>query len=686
MGPREAEKRMAELIQEINRHDHLYYVLQSPTIEDWQYDQLRQELKRLEAEFPDLIRPDSPTQRVSGQAANDFRKVPHNPPMLSLDNAFNEADLQNFDRMVRELTGQAGLSYVGELKIDGLSIDLVYEDGELTQALTRGDGEVGEDVTANARAIGRIRRTLLPVGGQVPRRVQVRGEVYMTYAAFERYNTALTAAGKKPAANPRNLASGSLRQKDPRETAKRDLSCFVYFLVDLDEVFMAHVRAHSPMLAERTHESDLALMEALGLDVNPERMVGTLDQMLDWAATWNDPERRATLGYGIDGLVFKVNDKSLWPVAGETGHHPRWAIAYKFPPEEAEAQIDQIIVQTGRTGKVTPVAVFRDPVLLGGTRTQYATLHNEDQIRRLDVRIGDTVRFRKAGEIIPEVVSVVREKRPAGTVPWSFATHSPSCPSCSTPLERPAGEVDYRCPNPQCPAQQFRAIVHFCSRDGMEIRGLGPERIEQLMDAGLIQDAGDLYRLTVEDLLPLEGMGPVAAQNLIDAIHAAKRPPLRKFLYALGIRMASEGTAKRLARHFGSLERILSASKDDLLTVPDVGEKVASSISQYFEGATWASLWVKLQAAGVSPQDEEMLPAGGPLTGATVVVTGTLTRWGRKEIELLIEQLGGKASGSVSKRTTLVLAGEAAGSKLEKARALGIPVLSEEDFVRQYGL
>lgn len=667
----EAEQRIALLAAEIRRHDYAYHVLDKPTISDYEYDQLLRELRQLEGQFPELVRPDSPTQRLGGQAVSDFAKVPHNPPMLSLDNAFGADDLRDFDRRARSLVEDEPVEYVCELKIDGLSISLRYEDGLFVQGATRGDGETGEDVTENLRTIRTIPLRLEPVEGRLPARMIVRGEIYMEKKVLEQLNRELEAQGKPLLQNPRNAAAGGLRQKDPRKTRERRLDSFVYNLVEADGFTVIR------------HTESLELMEKFRFKVNDQRILArSIDEVIAWTESWR--EKRYDLPYEIDGLVIKVNNLEQRQRMGFTSKFPRWAVAYKFPAEEKETVVEGITLEVGRTGAVTPAAELR-PVRIAGTTVRRATLHNEDNIRAKDVRIGDTVIVRKAGEIIPEIVRVVAEKRPEGLEPWQYPR---ACPVCTEELVREEGESAIRCVNPLCPAQQYRAILHFASRDAMNIEGLGEALVQLFLDEGLIQDAADLYTLRDRrvSLVEIERMGEKSVDNLLAAIDATRQNPLHRLVYALGIRHVGERAAKLLADHFGAMEAIESAKADEIQAIPGIGPKIAESVVEYFTSPRSHELLRKLRNAGVNMVGEKKTaPVEGPLTGQTVVVTGTLTRWGRKEIEELIERLGGKSAGSVSKKTSFVLAGEAAGSKLDKARDLGVAILSEDDFLSRFG-
>ncbi|MFZ5816031.1 MAG: NAD-dependent DNA ligase LigA [Bacillota bacterium] len=669
MTRQEAELRIKQLSEEIRHHDYLYHVKDAPVISDYEYDQMVRELRRLEQEYPDLVQPDSPTQRLGGRAVSDFAKVPHNPPMLSLDNAFGEEELRDFDRRVRQVAAGEPVTYVCELKIDGLSISLRYEDGLLVQAATRGDGETGEDVTENVKTIRSIPLRLDPAVAPAGTLV-VRGEIYMEKRVLEELNRELEAQGKPLLQNPRNAAAGGVRQKDPRKTRERRLDSFIYNLVGAEAYGIT------------SHWASLERLEQMRFKVNPHRArFDSIEGVIDWIETWR--EKRYDLPYEIDGLVIKVDNLVQRERMGFTSKFPRWATAYKFPAEEKETVVEGISLEVGRTGAVTPSADLR-PVRIAGTTVKRATLHNEDIIRAKDVRVGDTVIVRKAGEIIPEVVRVVTEKRPDWAVPWQFPS---TCPACGAELIRAEGEAAVRCPNPLCPAQQYRAILHFASRDAMNIEGLGEALVQILLDEGLIRDAADLYTLHEKRsaLLEIERMGEKSVENLLAAIDATRSNPIHRLIFALGIRHVGERAAKLLADHFGSMEAIERATAEELVTINGLGPKIAESVVEYFRSPKSHELLAKLRAAGVNMMGEKRTaPAEGPLTGMTVVVTGTLTRWGRKEIEELIERLGGKSSGSVSKKTSFLLAGEAAGSKLEKARELGVPILTEEEFLRRF--
>ncbi|MFZ5626976.1 MAG: NAD-dependent DNA ligase LigA, partial [Bacillota bacterium] len=626
-----------------------------------EYDALYRELLELEEQYPELITADSPTRRVGGEPLKAFGQVRHRIPLLSLDNAFNAEELRSFDRRVKQNLGGEDPEYMVEAKIDGLAVALTYEQGRFVQGATRGDGEVGEDITENLKTI----QTLPLELPKAPPLLEVRGEAFMPKKAFVRLNAEREANGEPVFANPRNAAAGSLRQLDPKVTAKRSLAVFIYAL------------AQTEGLEISTHAAALDWLEQLGLPVNPQRrLCRDIEEVIALAEEW--AVLRHQLPYDIDGLVIKVNKLSQQQRLGFTAKSPRWAIAYKFPAEQAETVVEDIEITVGRTGVLTPTAVLR-PVFVAGSTVSRASLHNQDIIREKDVRIGDHVLIHKAGDIIPEVVRVLKEKRSGLEREFVMPAH---CPACGSKVVRPEGEVAVRCPNRFCPAQNREAINHFVSRDAMNIEGLGPAVVNQLLEAGLIRDAADLYNLREEDLLPLERMGKKSAQNLLQAIAASKERGLGPLLFALGIRHVGAKAAKTLARHFGSMEKLAATTQEELQQIPEVGPKMAEAIVQFFADEHNRNLLKKLKAAGVK-MEEDAGPVTAdnlPLAGQTVVITGTLSRMGRKEAEALVEQLGGKASSSVSKKTTFVVAGENPGSKLEKARALGIPVLSEEEF------
>ncbi len=650
------------LRNEIRRHDRLYYILNRPEITDQQYDELFAELKKLESERPELVMSDSPTQRVAGRPLEGFTTVRHTVPMLSMDNTYNADELRAFDERVRKLLEASHYDYVVELKIDGLAVSLRYEHGVLTTGATRGDGEVGDDVTSNIRTIRAIPLRLVD-GEKVPSVLEVRGEVYMPTKSFAALNQVRSEAGEPAFANPRNAAAGSLKLLDARITATRNLSFFAYAIGEASEP-----------LAE-DHWRTLERLKGLGLPVNPHiRRARDIDEVIEICMSWAD--RRSKLDYQIDGMVIKVNRHDQRDVLGATGRAPRWCIAYKFPAERAQTVVESIAVQVGKTGVLTPVANLT-PVLLAGTTVKRASLHNFDEMQRLDVRLGDTVLIEKAGEIIPQVVEVKKELRPAEAKPFPVPK---KCPNCGTEVVKDEAYVYVRCPNPDCYGQLKERLRYFAGRDQMDVERLGVALIEQLLDAGLVKTFSDLYRLKKDDLLALERMGDKSVQNVLDAIEESKTRPLWRFLAALGIRHVGGQSAEVLADHFGSLEAVMNASQDDLQVVEQVGPVMAESVYQYFRNARHRAVIDDLLAAGVRPQSPTPKKRTGSLQGKTLVVTGTLKDFSRQQAEQAIKEAGGKASGSVSKKTDFLVAGEEAGSKLQKARELGVEVIDEARF------
>jgi DNA ligase (NAD+) len=658
----EIARRVDWLRNEIRRHDRLYYILNQPEITDQQYDELFAELKELESERPELVTPDSPTQRVAGRPLEGFATVRHAVPMLSMDNTYNADELRAFDERVRKLLEASRYDYVVELKIDGLAVSLRYEHGVLTTGATRGDGEVGDDVTSNIRTIRAVPLRLVD-GEKVPSVLEVRGEVYMPTKSFAALNQARSEAGEPAFANPRNAAAGSLKLLDARITATRNLSFFAYAIGEVSEP-----------LAE-DHWRVLERLKDLGLPVNPHiRRARDIDEVVEICMSWAD--RRSKLDYQIDGMVIKVNRHDQRDVLGATGRAPRWCIAYKFPAERAQTVVESIAVQVGKTGALTPVANLT-PVLLAGTTVKRASLHNFDEMQRLDVRPGDTVLIEKAGEIIPQVVEVKKELRRPGAKPFPVPK---KCPNCGTEVVKDEAYVYVRCPNPDCYGQLKERLRYFAGRDQMDIERLGVALIEQLLDAGLVKTFSDLYRLKKDDLLALERMGDKSAQNVLDAIEESKTRPLWRFLAALGIRHVGGQSAEVLADHFGSLEAIMNAGPEDLQAAEQVGPVMAESVYQYFRNARHRAVIDDLLAAGVRPQSPTPKKRTGSLQGKTLVVTGTLKDFSRQQAEQAIKEAGGKASGSVSKKTDFLVAGEDAGSKLQKARELGVEVIDEARF------
>ena len=659
MTKEDAKARIDELCKTLSYHAYLYYVLDRPSITDFEYDKLYRELSDLERAFPDLVRPDSPTQRVGGKASDTFGKVRFTRPMLSLSNVFNAEELKEFDRRVREGLSAAP-TYITELKIDGLSMNLVYEDGVLTRGLTRGDGRVGEDVTANVKTI----RSIPLFIENAPAYMEVRGEVFMPRESFARLNRERDEAGLMPFANCRNAAAGSLRQLNPQVTASRNLDFFAYALGD------------SEGLEISSQEELLEALAGFRFRVNPhyrkwDSIAGVIDGVAEWA------EARHDLPYDTDGMVIKVNDFAQQEELGATVHDPRWATAYKYPPEEAETQVQKIVVTMGRTGVLTPSADLA-PVRLAGTTVRRATLHNMDFIREKDIREGDFVRIYKAGEIIPEVASVIRTKRTGREREFFMPT---VCPVCGGPVSRTPGEAAYRCVNPSCGGALRERLIHFASRGAMNIDGMGPSVVDGLLAAGLVSDVSDFYRLTVEEIAGLERMGEKSAQNLVAAIAESRSRGLAKLLFALGIRFLGEKGGELLAARYHTLEAIAAASAEELAETEGIGSAIAESVVGYFADEGNRAMLARLQAAGVVTDEISEEAEGAAFAGERVVLTGKLTVMGRREAGEKIRSQGGEVQASVTKTTTLVVAGEDAGSKLARARELGIPVIGEEEFM-----
>jgi DNA ligase (NAD+) len=660
-------ERIAELRDLIRHHEERYYVHEAPEITDAEFDALMRELVALETAHPELADPDSPTQRVGGRVAEGFERRRHMVPMLSLDNAYTPAELQAFDeRLARAIGAEAGsrIGYVCELKIDGLSIALTYENGRLVRAVTRGDGIEGEDVTTNARVIRALPLRLKTPSP--PPLIEIRGEVYLSHAAFAAMNAQREEAGAPPFANPRNAASGAIRMLDSRLVAQRGLRAFCYQIV---------TPAGSAPVAE-THAAVLEQLATWGCPVEPHwERCADLTAVEKYCERWRQERRR--LPFDTDGVVVKLDALALRDKAGTTAKAPRWAVAFKFPTEQATTRLIRIDVNVGRTGAVTPFAVL-EPVFLGGTTIQLATLHNEQEVERRDVREGDLVIIEKGGEIIPKVIGPVLTEGQARQAPWRMPTE---CPFCQSRLVKPEDEVVWRCENASCPARIRRSLLHFGSRRAMNIEGLGESLVDQLVTSGLVHTCADLYRLTADAVAGLERMGPVSAANLMAEIDKSRSAELWRVLHGLGIRHVGEGGARALARAFGSMTRLRAASLEALQAVADVGEVVAASVRSFLDEPTNAALIDALAAAGVRMEDEDQ---GGlvhqPLAGQTFVLTGTLERFTREQASELITKLGGKVAGSVSRKTTYVVVGTEAGSKLDKARSLGIPLLDEAAF------
>ncbi len=665
--PAEAERRAAALRRALEEHNYRYYVEDAPTISDAEYDALFRELQELEQRYPALATPDSPTQRVGGAAATTFATVTHRVPMLSLANAFADEEAEAFDRRVREGLHVAEVAYAVEPKFDGLAISLVYEDGVFRVGATRGDGMTGEDVTPNLRTVRAIPLTL---PGDAPPLIEVRGEVLMLKRDFEALNAVQAARGEKTFANPRNAAAGSLRQLDARITASRRLAFFAYGIGSVD-----WGRAGPPA----THDALMRRLAALRLPVTDERkVVRGLAGLLDYYRAIG--RRREVLPYDIDGVVYKVNDLAQQERLGFVSRAPRFALAHKFPAEEMATEVVAIDVQVGRTGALTPVARLK-PVFVGGVTVTNATLHNEDEVRRKDVHVGDTVMVRRAGDVIPEVVRVVPGTRPPHAKPFAMPTR---CPECGSAVVRLPDEAVARCTGGLvCPAQRKQSLLHFASRRAMDIEGLGDKLVDQLVDGGVVRTPADLYKLGVAKLAALERMAEKSAANVVAAIEKSKATTLARFVYALGIRQVGEATARDLARHFGSLEALMDADEAALQEAPDVGPVVAQSIARFFAERHNREVIEQLRAAGVHWRESEPQRAGaGPLAGLTLVLTGTLPSLTREEAKAMIESQGGKVAGSVSVRTSYVVAGSEAGSKLAKAQELGIAVLDEDGLRR----
>ncbi|XZF75772.1 NAD-dependent DNA ligase LigA [Bacillus sp. AL-1R] len=655
--------KVEELRTKVNQYNYEYYVLDQPSVPDAEYDSLLHELIGLEEQYPTIITPDSPSQRVGGQAIDLFEKVVHSHPMLSLGNAFNEEDLRDFDQRIRQ--DSARVSYVCELKIDGLAVSLQYENGLFVKGATRGDGTVGEDITHNLKTIKAI-----PLRLSEPVTIEARGEAFMPKASFEKVNESREKNGEELFANPRNAAAGSLRQLDPKIVAKRDLSFFVYGFPTAEEFSI------------QKHSEALDYLHKLGFKTNTFRKTcHTIEEVIEYVHEWK--EKRPSLPYEIDGIVIKVDEYSIQKKLGSTAKVPRWAIAYKFPAEEVVTKLVDIELSVGRTGVVTPTAIL-EPVRVAGTVVKRASLHNEDLIKEKDIRIGDSVVIRKAGDIIPEVVNVLLDRRTGDEQPFSMPTH---CPSCEHELIRVAGEVALRCVNPFCPSQIREGLIHFASRDAMNIEGLGERVVSQLFDANLIKTFTDLYLLTKEQLLSLERFGEKSADKLISAIQSSKQNSLEKLLFGLGIRHVGAKAAKTLAQHFQTIDRLMEATVEEITGVNEIGSKMAQSINDYFSQDEVKELIATFKTVGVNTEYKgiqvENMNLDSLFAGKTVVLTGKLEQMTRSEAKKQLEALGAKVAGSVSKSTDLVIAGEAAGSKLDAARKLNIEIWDEERMIKE---
>jgi len=663
------EKKIETLREKIRHHEYRYYVLDDPEISDADFDKLMNELKRIEAEHPELIAPDSPTQRVGGKPREGFVKAKHSSPMLSLDNAYSEEELRDWERRVHELSGRTDLEYMCELKLDGMSLALHYGDGRLERGITRGDGSVGEDVTLNVRTVRSvplsIARDKLKKAG-IPADFEVRGEMLMPLAAFRKLNEERERQGLPVFANPRNFTAGTVRQLEPSITAQRRMDFFAYFLLKDGQTFFDR------------HSKAMDAMELAGFKVNPNRKLAkNLEEAWKFIQSWE--AKREGLPYEIDGIVIKVDRTSWQQELGFTGKAPRWAIAYKYAARGGVTQIEDILVQVGRTGKLTPVAALK-PVPIGGTTVSRATLHNMDEIERLGVKIGDWVEVERGGDVIPKVVKVVEDagknnEHPRGQKQFEMPEH---CPVCGGNVVRTPGEVDHRCVNANCPAKLQGTILHFASRHVMDIDGLGEVLVNQLTERGLVKNVADLYKLTKDDLLKLERMGEKSAENVLEEIDASKKLPLERVIYGLGIRFVGERTAQFLAEHFGALDAIMKAPAEELEEVNEVGPRIAESIVEFFADEHNRKLVSDLRKAGLTFTGQKK-EKGTKLAGKTFVLTGTLKRHTRDEAKKMIEDAGGRVSGSVSKKTDYVVAGSDAGSKLDKARELGVSVIGEEE-------
>ncbi len=658
MDKEQAVKRLAQLREEINRHDWLYHVKDQPEISDAQYDQLMRELRELEEKYPDLVAPDSPSKRVGGRVLEGFATVNHPTPMLSLDNAFDAESLLQFDKRLERLLGQRP-TYVVELKIDGLAVALEYSDGVFSRGATRGDGTTGEDITENLRTI-----RSLPLRLSSQETIRVRGEAFMSRDAFEKLNVSREQQGQQLFANPRNAAAGSLRQLDTTAAASRQLDILVYALEDAAEHGMT------------CHWQALEWLEKLGFMVSPHRhRFDSMEKVIEHIEAWQ--EKRLELPYATDGMVIKVDSLDLQQQAGYTSKSPRWAIAWKFPAEQKQSKVRDITLNVGRTGAITPTAEL-EPVQLAGTIVSRASLHNEDYIKEKDIRIGDLVIVQKAGDIIPEIVAAVKDVRTGDEIIWQPPSH---CPVCNSQTVRVEGEAVRRCPNPRCPAQIRERVIHFASRGAMDIEGLGPAVIDSLFKAGLIKDVADLYSLEIEGLVPLERIGEKSAANLVTAIAETKKQPLARLLFGLGIRFVGAKAARVLAEDFGSLDALLQATHQQLVAIPEIGDTIASSVVKELDSPEMQDLITRLKEAGVNTAQPKK-QTDGALEGKTFVLTGTLENLTRDEARALIEEQGGKVTGSVSSKTDYVVAGENPGSKLEKAKELGVKVLDEQEVVR----
>jgi DNA ligase (NAD+) len=666
MSAPDPRTRARELRDEIRRHEHLYYVRNAPEISDEQYDRLERELRELEARHPELVTPDSPTQRVGEKPSEEFPSFTHRVPMLSLDNTYSEDELREFEERIYRIVGKREIDYITELKVDGLSMALHYENGVLVRGVTRGDGFRGDDVTPNVRAIRAVPLKLR--GQELPGELEVRGEVFLPRSRFEAMNREREEAEEEPFANPRNAAAGTIKSLDSKLTASRGLDIYVYSI--------AHVKGATI----RSQSEALQRMSSWGLKTNPaSRLCHGLDEVLAFCEEWR--EKRDSLQYEIDGVVVKVDRFSLQQELGYTSKFPRWAIAYKYPARQATTVVQAIEAYVGRTGKLTPVAHL-DPVFLAGSTVARATLHNEEEVARKDVRVGDSVVIEKGGDVIPKVVRVMEEKRPAGTAPWSPPT---TCPVCGTELVKPEGEVDRRCPNSSCPVQIEQRLQHYAGRSAMDIEGLGVALVHQLVETKLVLDFADLYHLRERraELIALERMAEKSADNLLENIENSKSRELRRLLFGLGIRFVGERAAMLLARHFRSLDALARASVEEIDSLYEIGPTVAGSVRDWFQSPANRRLVERLKEAGVRTEEPAAEASSATFQGLQIVLTGGLDSMTRDAAKAAIEARGGRVTTSVSKKTSAVVAGHEAGSKLDRAKELGVPVWSEEDFRRK---
>ena len=662
LSAKRAKARVEELRREILHHEKKYYVDNDPQISDGEFDALVRELKGLEAHFPALVIPESPTQRVGEKPVEGFASVAHRTPMLSIDNVYDEDELREFEERVRKLLPGEAVEYAAELKIDGLGISILYRDGKYARAVTRGDGVRGDDVTANVKTL-----RSLPLVIPERREVEVRGEVYLPFESFRALNREREEAGESLFANPRNAAAGSIRLLDPRLVASRNLSAFLYYLfLDGRE--------------EPTQWGALQTMKRLGFKTNPQsRLCRTLDEVLDYYREWAD--KRDSLDFDADGIVVKVNAAAQREALGSTAKSPRWAVSFKFPARQATTRVNDIVVQVGRTGALTPVAVL-EPVKLSGTTISRSTLHNEEELRRKDVRVGDTVLIERSGDVIPSVVSVMKERRTGKEKPFSWPS---KCPVCGSAVFRPEGEVISRCVNPSCPARVRESVLHFAARRAMNIDGLGEALVDQLLAAGLVRSIPDLYDLTLERLVELERMGAKSSENLLAEIARSRDRDLPPLVFALGIRHVGERLAQLLAGRFRSLDALAEATEEELVGVEEVGPKVAESIRFFFAQPENRELVRRLKAAGLNMKARDGGGARKPLEGQVFVITGTLSGFSREEAQERLEALGARVGSSVTKKTTCLVAGESPGSKVDKARKLGVKVVGEPEFRKLLG-